>query len=61
MSKDMDGMRTVGRDFRDSADGQQWLRAGQEHNQAERESQRTVELAALAPQTPAYEAPVRRM
>ncbi len=61
MSKDMDGMRTVGRDFRDSADGQQWLRTGQEHNQAERESQRTVELAALAPQTPAYEAPVRRM
>ena len=61
MNRDLDGMRAAGRDYRASPDGQQWLTSGRAHNQAERESQHMAELAALSPQTPEHQVPVRRM
>lgn len=60
--RDVDGMRAVGREYRDSADGQQWLMSGQAHNQAERERALSLEHAALAaPAAPELQAPVRRL
>lgn len=45
-------MRAVGRAYRASVDGQQWLRSGQEHNESERAREaaehESAQQAALA-------------
>ena len=63
MNRDVAAMRAVTADFRQSVEGQSWLRSGREYNQAEQERQAALEAQAAMEQQAAQSrsAPVMAM